>query len=619
MSDWSTSETGRLYHLEGWSSGFFAINRQGDLVMTAGCEKPGHGIALPALARRLADEGLHPPVLVRFEDILERRVRAWIDAFANARKQQNYQGGYTAVYPVKVNQQRVVIEQILQDGGEYVGLEAGSKAEFLAVLGLSKPGSVIICNGYKDREYIRLALIGILLNRKVIIVIEKPDELRSVIHAAKSLQVKPRLGVRVRLAAIARGNWQNTGGEKGKFGLTAAEVLALIDTLKKNDLLDCLELLHFHMGSQISGIEDIGRGLTEAAQYFAEIKKLGAPLRTVDVGGGFGVDYEGIRSGHEYSINYRLQDYADRVVQSFCAICAAQDLPHPDILTECGRAMTAHHAMLITDVVDAETRDFSDGNAGCFAPFLKKSGVTDREKYEAAERHLQELQQQFSRHAAGLKERAAWEQQWGAFCRQLMQTTKDSNLADLLREKLADKYFLNLSFFQSIPDVWGLGQIFPVLPLQRLHERPDRSVILQDLTCDSDGRIDTYAHSGALHPVLPLHQLRAGEQYLLGIFLVGAYQEILGDMHNLFGDTHAVNVRCLPGGQYEITETEAGDRIEEILCYVHHAPQQLISRYKKAIVESGLPEKTQRQLLAVLEKSLGHYSYLQTEEARENT
>ena len=354
MSDWSINDTRKLYHLAGWSSGYFDINQKGQLVMSAGCENAECGLVLSDLVQDLADKNLKLPILVRFEDILEQRVNALIDAFKMAGRHYGYQGAHTAIYPIKVNQQRAVIEQIVVDGGERVGLEAGSKAELLVVLGMSKPGSVIICNGYKDREYIQLALLGQMLGKHVYIVIEKPNELLRVIEQAEAMQIKPLLGVRVRLATIAKGNWQNTGGEKGKFGLTATEVLSLIKTLEKNKQLECLKLLHFHMGSQISDINDINRGLKEAAQYFAELKKLGVPLKIVDVGGGLGVDYEGVRSEHYHSINYHLQDYADSVIKSFKIVCDEQGFPHPAIFTESGRAMTAHHAMLITDVVDTE-------------------------------------------------------------------------------------------------------------------------------------------------------------------------------------------------------------------------------------------------------------------------
>ncbi|HID82934.1 MAG TPA: biosynthetic arginine decarboxylase [Chromatiales bacterium] len=612
MSNWSINDARKLYHLAGWSSGYFDINQKGQLVMSAGCNNAEQGLVLSDLAKHLADTDLNLPILIRFEDVLEKRVSAIIDAFKKARQQYGYQGDHTAVYPIKVNQQHAVIEQIVADGGEQIGLEAGSKAELLVVLGMSKPGSVIVCNGYKDREYIQLALLGQVLGKRVYIVIEKPNELLRVIEQAEAMQIKPLLGVRVRLATIAKGNWQNTGGEKGKFGLTATEVLSLIKTLKKNNQLDCLDLLHFHMGSQISDINDTNRGLKEAAQYFAELKNLGVPLNIVDVGGGLGVDYEGVRSEHYHSINYHLQDYAECVIKSFKFVCDEHGVPHPAIFTESGRAMTAHHAMVITDVVDTENRKTLAKVTTLFTDIMENE-KNDKDRFLAAEKRLKKQQEKFNHGKMQLEERAKWEQDWLAFCQQLLETTNNKKLAEQIQEKIADKFFLNLSFFQSIPDVWGLDQVFPVLPLQRLNERPDRLVVLQDLTCDSDGRIDCYAHSGSLHKTLPLHQVRHEEQYLLGIFMVGAYQEILGDMHNLFGDTHAVNVRLLPDGGFELKEIEAGDQLAEILRYVHHEPQQLISRYEKAVAASGLPEKTQQQALKILKISFKRYSYLETD------
>lgn len=619
MSDWSIKDTRKLYHLAGWSSGCFDINNNGQLVMSAGCEYAEQGLVLSDLAKTLSDNNLNLPILVRFEDILEKRVNALICAFKLASQRHRYQGFHTAVYPIKVNQQRAVVEQIVANGDERVGLEAGSKAELLVVLGASKPGSIIICNGYKDSEYIQLALLGQTLGKQVYIVIEKPNELLRVISQAEEMQIKPLLGVRVRLATIAKGNWQNTGGEKGKFGLTATEVLSLIKTLEKSKLLDCLELLHFHMGSQISDINDINQGLKEAAQYFAELKNLGVPLNVVDVGGGLGVDYEGVRNEHYHSINYHLQDYANNVIKSFKTVCDEQGLSHPAIFTESGRAMTAHHAMLITNVVDTEICKSSVENAGVFGDVLRNERNDDEKLFFAAEEHLKKQQKKFNRHEMRLSERAKWERGWLAFCQQLFSTTKNKKLAEQIQETTADKYFLNLSFFQSIPDVWGLDQVFPILPLQRLNERPEKAVVLQDLTCDSDGRIDCYAHSGGLHKTLPLHQVKHGEQYLIGIFMVGAYQEILGDIHNLFGDTHAVNVRLLPDGGFELKEIEVGDRLAEILRYVHHEPQQLVSCYEKAVAASGLPEKTQQQALNILKNSFDRYSYLETDKERGST
>jgi arginine decarboxylase len=612
MSDWDIEQARQLYHVPGWGNTYFDINADGQMVMCAGRDNVEEGVVLTELARRLRSDGLDMPVLIRFEDILDERIDKLHQSFDAACDKFEFSGRYTAVYPIKVNQQRSVVEHIVERGGVRAGLEAGSKAELLAVIALSRPGSVIICNGYKDREYIHFALLGQLLGKRVYIVIEKPGELDTVLEEAAKLNVTPQLGVRIRLASIAKGNWQNTGGEKGKFGLTATQMLEMLSRLKKEGKSHWLKLLHFHMGSQISDLADIRLVLHEAAHYYTELHRQGMKLEVIDVGGGLGVDYEGIRSEHYYSINYHLQDYADSVVEIFRDVCNANGLKHPDVFTECGRAMTAHHAMLITEVVDSESKPDDESDINLFADLLAaKDKHSAEERLTLGEQRLRQQQRRFSERELDLAERARWERAWTAFCRHVLAQAAGAETISNLQEKLADNYFLNLSFFQSIPDVWGLDQIFPIVPLQRLNEQPDRRAVLQDLTCDSDGRIDWYAQGGRLQKTLPVHAVKADEDYLVGIFMVGAYQEILGDLHNLFGDTHAINVRLLPEGGYHLREIDPGERVDELLRDVHYDPQQMASRYHEMIANSGLPEARRKQLQALSRAVFGSYCYLQ--------
>ena len=624
---WSLDHTRNTYSLEHWGGGYFDVNERGHL-----SARPRRGAATPAvdlyeLAAACRARGLTLPVLVRFTDILRDRVDTLCNAFAAARAADDYQGRYTAVYPIKVNQQQSVVAEILGHGDSRVGLEAGSKPELMAVLALSRPGGVIICNGYKDREYIRLALIGKRLGHRVFIVVEKLSELDLVIQESRALGIEPLLGLRVRLASIGAGKWQNTGGEKAKFGLNATQVLALVERLRAAGLLDSLQLLHCHLGSQIANIRDIQRGMREVARYYAELRALGIPLANVDVGGGLGIDYEGTHSRSFCSINYSVQEYANNVVHALWEICAEHALPHPDIITESGRAMTAHHAFLITNVIDSEAAPGTGEPAppGADEPLIIQdlwqvlNGLEGRsvlEAYHDAVHWLGEAQSMYLHGVIDLAQRARAESLYATICqrvRALLNSNRPAHreILDELNEKLADKYFINLSVFQSMPDVWAIDQIFPVVPLHRLDEAPTRRAVLQDLTCDSDGRIDMYVDTDGVESTLPVHAYQPGDEYLLGIFLVGAYQEILGDMHNLFGDTDAVNVTLNADGGYELSQPERGDTIDELLRYVHFDTDALRTAYHEKIAAAALSGDERARFTAELEDGLTGYTYLE--------
>ena len=621
MAHWSLDDARRMYSVAHWSDGYVGIDARGRAAMRPRGED-GPAIALDEAVARAKELGARLPLLLRFPDILlDRRARLRA-AFQNAMRAQNYSGGYTALYPIKVNQQRAVAGTLA--GGEGFGLEAGSKPELLAVLGLAQAGSMVVCNGYKDADYIRLALIGRKLGLDVIIVIEKPSELEHVIEQSRALDIEPKLGVRVRLASIGAGKWQNTGGDKGKFGLTPKQLLALAEKLKAANLAHTLRLLHFHMGSQISNLRDITLGMREAVRHFAELRALGLPLDHVDVGGGLGVDYEGTRSRSECSINYDLDQYANAIVEPLAHACAEMGLEPPHVLTESGRAMTAHHAVLVVNVSEVEIAPVCEiVPAGSDEPQVlhdlraTHAALDQRpvlEIWHEAQHLLAEGQAQYAQGALDLAARAKLDDFYYALAHGVRARLKPEERAhrevlDQLDAKLVDKVFCNFSVFESIPDVWAIDQVFPIMPLTRLGERPTRRGTLADLTCDSDGRVDQYVDSEGLDVSLPLHELREGESYRLGIFLVGAYQETLGDIHNLFGDTDAVNVR-IEDGDFTLDGLRRGDSSDMLLDYVGYKLDDLRAAYRDKIASAQLSSGQTQRLQAALEAGLTGYTYL---------
>ncbi len=628
MGNWSIDDARQAYSLKHWSGGYFDINDAGHLIARPRRDGNGPGIDLHQLSREISASGLQLPVLVRFSGILHQRVDTLCDSFAQAMQQEGYQNGFTAVYPIKVNQQRRVVEEILKHGQERVGLEAGSKPELLAVLALSNAdGGTVICNGYKDREYLRLALIGRQLGHRVYIVIERLAELELVLEEARALNIQPLLGVRVRLASIGAGKWQNTGGEKAKFGLSASQVLRVVELLRASDMLDCLQLLHFHMGSQIANIRDIQRGMSECARYYAALHAQGVKLSCVDVGGGLGIDYDGTQSRNFCSMNYSVQEYANNVVHTLGAICKERGLPYPHIITESGRAMTAHHAMLITNIIDVErapgeqpVAPARDDEPRVIRDLWRElAGLSSRsavEAYHDALHGLSEANEMFAHGLLTLDQRARAEQIYSAICwkvRELLQggARSQHDVLDELNEKLADKYFCNFSLFQSMPDAWAIDQIFPVMPLHRLDERPTRRATLQDMTCDSDGRIDFYVDSEGVETSLLLHPVQPNEPYLLGIFLLGAYQEILGDMHNLFGDTDSVHVELDADGAHRLTHPLRGDTVDSVLRYVQFNAEDLMMMFKQKVEAAPLKPAQRQSFLNELQEGLSGYTYLE--------
>ena len=603
---WSIEQSTDTYAINNWGDGYFSINAHGHV-----CVKPTSNkeieLDLYEIAQSLKDKNLSLPVLVRFTDILKDRVTLLADAFEKACVSHNYHGQYTPVYPIKVNQQRQVVEGILS--AEKIGLEAGSKPELLAVMALSNKG-VVVCNGYKDRAYIRLALIGIKMGLNLFLVIEKPLELELIIEEAAKLNIKPQLGVRVRLSSISAGKWQNSGGEKSKFGLHAHEAIQLIERLKQTDLLDSLKLLHFHMGSQIANIHDIKIALKEAGQFYVELHRLGAHIKIIDAGGGLGVDYDGSRSRRESSINYSLEEYAQNIVRSFAELCAEKKIPQPDIITESGRALTAHHAVLITNVTDVES--VYTNNKELLALPVVHNNV---EHFHDAQYALSEARARFTQDKLSITELAKAENEYALLCQQIKSqlnpnTQSEAVILEELNEKLADKVFCNFSLFQSMPDIWGIDQIFPIMPIHRLDEQPTRRAVIQDLTCDSDGRIDQYIDGQNIENTMPLHSIDSDKPYFIGFFMVGAYQEILGDMHNLFGDTHSINIKLDDNG-YHFYDFQEGEHVSDLLDYVHISTEELKAAYRDKLAKTNLSDLQRQDYEEELIAGLTSYTYLE--------
>ncbi|HVQ33399.1 MAG TPA: arginine decarboxylase [Lysobacter sp.] len=626
MTAWSVDQARKTYSIPHWAEGYFDIDGAGRVTVSPrGAQGPA--ITLAEVVDRAKANGAKLPLLVRFPDILGDRLGKLQAAFAQAQAEWDYKGGYTAVYPIKVNQHQGVAGTLASHAGEGFGLEAGSKPELMAVLALSRPGGLIVCNGYKDREYIRLALIGRKLGLQTFIVVEKPSELKLVMEEAKALDVRPGLGVRMRLASLGAGKWQNSGGDKAKFGLSPRQVLDLWKTLRDNGYGDCLGLLHFHMGSQISNVRDIANGMREAVRYFIELSKLGAQVRYMDVGGGLGIDYEGTRSRSYCSINYGINQYASNIVQPLAEACEANGLAPPRIVTECGRAMTAHHAVLVANVSEVEE-----------APEGRVPPMHDDEP--AVIRHLREIHDEIDtrpavelfheaqhHHSEGLSlyalgqidlvHRARIDDLFYAIAHAVrarldVGERSHRDLLDELNERLVDKYFVNFSVFESMPDVWAIDQVFPIVPIERLDESPTRRGVIADMTCDSDGKIDTYVENEGLDSSLPLHAMREGEVYRLGFFLVGAYQEILGDIHNLFGDTDAVEVH-IDGAGYAMSQQRRGDTTDVMLDYVGYKLDALRAAYAKKVDAAGLPAEESGRMKDALEAGLTAYTYLSDE------
>jgi arginine decarboxylase len=614
-----------LYNIENWGEGYFSINPKGNIEIS---RKPGtKGVELQAIVDAAHRAGLHLPLLIRCSDILHDRVHRIYQAFTQAREETDYSGSYKLVYPIKVNQEQSVVRELLKSPENSIGLEAGSKPELMAVIGmLGDRHSTIVCNGYKDSSYIRTALIAQQMGHTVFIVIEKKSELDIILNESARLQVKPTLGVRIRLVSKSAGKWENTGGVKSKFGLNAKQVLELVTQLKTNDMLDCLQLMHCHLGSQIANIHDIRHCMQEVARYYVELRQLNAPIDTIDVGGGLSVDYEGTRSNKGCSMNYSLGEYATHILLALKHLCQDAEVPEPNLISESGRALTAHHAVLISNITDIEIIDKAP-----VLPDIEKEdshviqdiydtyqAITDSsptEIYNYAEHSLNEAHSLFKHGVISLGEKAKVEAFYTNICMELKERLDEENITEQslllkINESMAAKIFCNISFFQSIPDAWAIGQIFPVAPISQLTEPPTMHSILQDLTCDSDGTIKLYPGSSCVTSTLMLPPYDMNNPYSIGFFLVGAYQEILGNLHNLFGDTNSLDVKLSDDGQFEINDLVSGDTVTNVLNLAHFDTKKLIQSYEKQLLQTELSKETMLSYLNELRSIFSQLTYL---------
>ncbi len=627
VATWSIKDSEKLYNMVGWGQGFFRVNAEGNVAVHP---DPKNGLALDLyrLALDLNAQGMRLPLLIRFSDILRSRIQLLATEFGRAIEEFGYQGRYTTVYPIKVNQQRHVIEEILQFGAPYgLGLECGSKPELQAVLGITdRADHIIVCNGYKDEEFLRFALMAQKLGHTVFIVLEQLSEVDEVFRVALDVGVEPTLGVRIKLATEGAGRWAKSGGEKSKFGLAAPQLLRLLEMLKERGKQDTLKLLHFHLGSQITDIRYIKAALEEIGRYYVEIRELGFDLSHVDVGGGLGVDYEGSRTTRPASMNYTTREYANDIIYGLGTICKEQGVPMPNLISESGRALTAHHALLLVNVTDVEAQ--TEPQVPPLRPDCHRVLVELHENLEtlsldkvhevfhdavAAKERVQEL---FASDAISLRELADIEELYLCTMNAIAKLIAEDRVNhpevwSHIEAALVDRYFCNFSVFQSLPDNWAIDQLFPIMPIHRLDEEPTRRGTLQDMTCDSDGVIDRFAGGRKGKPCLELHRYRAGEPYILGMFLTGAYQEILGDLHNLFGDTNAVHVRVSDTG-YEITDLVHGDTVTEVLNYVQfHASDLLANFRRKVTASSALTRNEANAFIADYLAGLEGYTYLE--------
>ena len=632
LNAWSVQDSNELYNVSHWGKGYFSINEEGHVAVHPE-KNPSRSIDMKKLTDQLILRGIQPPTLIRFSDILRHRLTEMHEAFNNAITENNYQGRYICVYPIKVNQQRHVVEEILDIGGKFGwGLEAGSKPELLVVLALTNGRDTpIICNGFKDDEFIETVVLAQKIGKNIIPVIEKFTELELLIKYGEKHGVRPRMGMRVKLATRGSGRWESSGGARSKFGLFVAEILKALDYLKERDMQDCIKLLHFHLGSQITNIRTVKNALNEAARVYAELARAGAGMEYLDVGGGLGVDYDGSQTNFESSINYTLQEYAGDVIFRVKSVCDECGVGHPTIISESGRAMVAYHSALVFNVLGVS--GFNTGDVPRELPsgdeipqpirdlFDAHRDVNKKnylEIYHDAAQQRDEALNLFNLGYLSLELRSLTEKLFWGICGKVLKVLEEIEYVgeelEVLKTQLSDTYFCNFSLFQSMPDSWAIKQLFPILPIHRLKEEPTRRAVLADITCDSDGKVDTFIDLRDVKRTLELHEY-TGQDYFLGVFLVGAYQEILGDLHNLLGDTNAVHVHMDEQGEIHVDEVVRGDTVREVLQYVQFNADELLARMRKD-VERAVREKTisveeSTLLMNFYESGLQGYTYLE--------
>ena len=605
INKWRIEDSAELYNISGWGLKYFAINEQGHLTVTP--RQSCVPVDLVEVMDELRQRNISAPALLRFPDILDNRIEKIAGCFKKAAKEYEYEGENFIIYPIKVNQMQPVVEELVTHGKRFnIGLEAGSKPELHAVLAVNmshiKANSLIICNGYKDRGYIELALLAQKMGRRIFLVVEKTNELELIHEVAQRMGVMPNIGMRIKLSSSGSGKWEESGGDRSKFGLNTSELFSALDFLKEHNIMECLKLIHFHIGSQVTKIRRIKNALREASQFYVQLSKLGYDIEFVDIGGGLGVDYDGTRnSASGYSMNYSVQEYVNDAVYSFVDVSNKNGLKHPNIINESGRSLTAHHSVLVLDVLETaglpEWDDTVDVVADSDDELVRDlheiwEQINPSRLIEYWHDALQIREEALDRFSLGLidlRTRALVEKLFWSVARDVDSIVQGMKHApDELKsvsKMLPEKYFCNFSLFQSLPDSWAIDQVFPVIPLSRLNERPDRMATIQDITCDSDGKIANFISQNGMSHSLPVHRLKKGEHYYLGVFLVGAYQEILGDMHNLFGDTNAVHIDVYKD-HYEIDQVIDGETVAEVLEYVQFSPKQLVRNVESWVNES---------------------------------
>ena len=630
MRKWRIEDSEELYNITGWGTSYFSINDAGHVVVTP--RRDGVTVDLKELVDELQLRDVASPMLLRFPDILDNRIEKMSSCFKQAAEEYGYKAENFIIYPIKVNQMRPVVEEIISHGKKFnLGLEAGSKPELHAVIAVNTDSdSLIVCNGYKDESYIELALLAQKMGKRIFLVVEKMNELKLIAKMAKQLNVQPNIGIRIKLASSGSGKWEESGGDASKFGLTSSELLEALDFLESKGMKDCLKLIHFHIGSQVTKIRRIKTALREASQFYVQLHSMGFNVEFVDIGGGLGVDYDGTRSSNsEGSVNYSIQEYVNDSISTLVDVSDKNGIPHPNIITESGRALTAHHSVLIFEVLETATLPEWDDEEE-IAPDAHELvqelyGIWDSlnqnkmlEAWHDAQQIREEALDLFSHGIVDLKTRAQIERLYWSITREINQIAGGLKHAPDefrgLSKLLADKYFCNFSLFQSLPDSWAIDQIFPIMPIQRLDEKPERSATLQDITCDSDGKIANFISTRNVSHYLPVHTLKKTEPYYVAVFLVGAYQEILGDMHNLFGDTNAVHVSVNEKG-YNIEQIIDGETVAEVLDYVQYNPKKLVRTLEtwvtKSVKEGKISLEEGKEFLSNYRSGLYGYTYLE--------
>ena len=632
MRKWRIEDSAELYNINGWGLKYFSINDKGHVAVTP--REGSASVDLKELMDELQVRDVTSPVLLRFPDILDNRIEKISKCFQQAADEYGYTAKNFIIYPIKVNQMRQVVEEIVSHGKKFnIGLEAGSKPELHAVLAINTDeNSLIICNGYKDENYVELALLAQKMGRRIFLVVEKLNELRLIADISKRLKIRPNIGIRIKLASSGSGKWEESGGDGSKFGLNSSELLGALDFLEKAKMTDCLKLIHFHIGSQITKIRRIKNALKEASQFYVQLQNMGFHVEFVDIGGGLGVDYDGTRSSSsESSMNYSIQEYVNDSVSALVDACAKNNLPQPNIITESGRSLTAHHSVLVFEVLETTSLPIWDEkeelgeNPHELVDELYK--IWDNmnlprllESWHDALQIREEALDLFGLGLLDLRTRAQIEQLFWSVAREVNEIASDMKHAPeelrKISKLLPDKYFCNFSLFQSLPDSWSIDQLFPIMPISRLDERPDRTATIQDITCDSDGKINNFISSHGANSHLAVHALNNKEPYYIGVFLVGAYQEILGDMHNLFGDTNAVHVSVYKD-RYEIDQVIDGETVAEVLDYVQFSPKKLVRSVETWVTSSmkaGIitPEEG-REFLSNYRSGLYGYTYLEND------